>query len=104
MSQVLDHLTDQAGASFYDRWDVTFAETDRTAILDRVSRATPDQICGRKVVSVNEIDGKKLVLDDGSWLLIRFSGTEPLLRIYVETPSSDAVTPILQAGRDLAAV
>jgi phosphomannomutase len=104
MSQVLDHLTEEAGASFYDRWDVTFAETERKAILGRVSGAAPDKLCGRTVVSVNEIDGKKFVLDDGSWLLIRFSGTEPLLRIYTETSSADQVQRILAAGRELAGV
>ncbi len=104
MSLVLSYLTEHAGPSFYDRWDVTFAETEREAILGRIFGAAPDRLCGRTVVSVNEIDGKKFVLDDGSWLLIRFSGTEALLRIYVETQTAEAVTPLLRAGRDLAAI
>jgi phosphomannomutase len=53
-------------------------------------------------VDRNEIDGTKFMLDDGSWLLIRFSGTEPLLRIYTETTSEDRVARMLSTGRALA--
>ena len=56
------------------------------------------------MVSVNEIDGKKFALEDGTWLLIRFSGTEPLLRIYTETTSPERVGRILAAGREIAGV
>jgi phosphomannomutase len=51
---------------------------------------------------VNTIDGYKWSLEDGSWLLIRFSGTEPLLRIYTETNAPERVERILSAGKQLA--
>ena len=47
-------------------------------------------LCGRKVVSVDRTDGAKFVFDDGSWMLLRLSGTEPLLRLYVEAESASA--------------
>src|SRR5467141_2976412 len=47
-------------------------------------------LLGRKVVSIDRTDGAKFVLDDGSWMLLRLSGTEPLLRLYVEADSADA--------------
>ena len=50
------------------------------------------------------IDGYKFVMDDGGWLLIRFSGTEPLIRIYTETTDGDAVASILADGRKVAGV
>ena len=56
------------------------------------------------MVAVNEADGKKFTLDDGSWLLVRFSGTEPLLRIYTETTSPERVSRIIDAGRQIAGV
>jgi phosphomannomutase len=47
-------------------------------------------LLGRKVVSVDRTDGAKFVFDDGSWMLLRLSGTEPLLRLYVEADSPKA--------------
>ncbi|MSQ23457.1 MAG: phosphoglucomutase/phosphomannomutase family protein [Chloroflexi bacterium] len=104
MSGVLDYLTERAGPSFYDRLDVLFPSEERAAIAQRVAEAAPEQLDGQAVVRVNEIDGKKFFLADGSWLLIRFSGTEPLLRIYTEATSADMVGRILGAGRSIAGV
>jgi phosphomannomutase len=103
-SGVLDYLTEKAGPSFYDRLDITFDATKREAILQRVHEAAPTSIDSLRVTGMSEIDGKKFYLDDGSWLLIRFSGTEPLLRIYVETTSQDRVSRILAVGREIAGV
>ena len=56
------------------------------------------------MASISTRDGFKIYARDGSWLLIRFSGTEPLLRIYTETTSEERVQRMLQTGRDLAGV
>jgi phosphomannomutase len=50
------------------------------------------------------MEGRKFYLEDGSWLLIRFSGTEPLLRIYTETTSPERVRRILDEGHKMAGV
>jgi phosphoglucomutase len=47
-------------------------------------------LLGRKVVSIDRTDGAKFVFDDGTWMLLRLSGTEPLLRLYVEADSAAA--------------
>jgi phosphomannomutase len=101
-SKLLDYLTEMAGPSHYDRVDLTFNAADRESIIARVVAARPDAIDGSAVVSRNEVDGTKFMLDDGSWLLIRFSGTEPLLRIYTETTSPDRVARMLGIGREIA--
>lgn len=103
-SGVLDYVAEVAGLSFYDRVDITFDDSQRDTILSRVSQANPDQIDGSRVVRVSDVDGRKVTLEDGSWLLIRFSGTEPLLRIYTETTSADRVGRILSVGRAMAGV
>ncbi len=87
---------------FYHRWDVEFPADQRDAIAQRVANASPKEIDGSTVAAVNTIDGFKWSLEDGSWLLIRFSGTEPLLRIYTETNARDRVERILSAGKQLA--
>lgn len=103
-STVVEFLEQKVGKWFYDRADVSFAPDARQAILQRVATAEPAEIDGLRVVATSEIDGKKFVLEDGSWLLIRFSGTEPLLRIYTETTSAERVARIIAAGRAIAGV
>ncbi|HWP29699.1 MAG TPA: phosphoglucomutase/phosphomannomutase family protein, partial [Chloroflexota bacterium] len=92
------------GESYYDRHDVAFPPDQRAAIEARVSAATPTSIAGLRVVRIDDLEGRKFYLEDGSWLLIRFSGTEPLLRIYTETTSPERVGQILAAGHEITGV
>jgi phosphomannomutase len=59
----------------------------------------PKEIAGKAVDHVNRIDGTKLIFADGSWLLMRPSGTEPLVRIYAEAESVEKVEVLLEQGR-----
>jgi phosphomannomutase len=80
----------------YDRVDVHLASMDvRTKLIERLDRVPFNDIDGTKIVDSHQIDGYKFNLDDGSWLLIRFSGTEPVLRLYCEAPTIDRVHQIL---------
>ena len=54
------------------------------------------------MTGLNSSDGYKFLLDDGGWLLIRFSGTEPIMRVYCETTQADRVQAILQDGLKVA--
>jgi phosphomannomutase len=56
------------------------------------------------VAKVDKTDGFHLTLADTSWLLIRFSGTEPVLRIYAESDSLDRVEKLLETGKELAGI
>lgn len=98
-SQLVDYLFTKVGPHYYDRLDVHFSAADRSSILARLQQAEPGTIAGGRVVRVVREDGFKYVLDDGSWLLIRFSGTEPIMRIYAEAESSNRVQEILRVGR-----
>ena len=60
-----------------------------------------DKIGQQKVVNLNKIDGFRYKLEDGAWLLIRFSGTEPLIRIYTESSSAEEVQKLLQIGQKM---
>ena len=62
----------------------------------------PETIGGLRVTDKVTIDGYKFVLEDGGWMLVRFSGTEPLIRVYCETMHGDRVQAILQDGLRLA--
>src|SRR3984893_2836607 len=60
----------------------------------------PSELLGRKILSVDRTDGAKFVFDDGSWMLVRLSGTEPLLRLYVEAASLDASTTLTSEAKN----
>jgi phosphoglucomutase len=59
----------------------------------------PAEFCGTPVRNVITVDGTKLMLDDGSWLLFRKSGTEPVVRLYVEASDDERLTALVDAGR-----
>ncbi|MGH2520683.1 MAG: phosphoglucomutase/phosphomannomutase family protein, partial [Chloroflexota bacterium] len=64
----------------------------------------PKELDGTEVVNINRADGFKYNLADHTWLMIRFSGTEPLLRIYTETNSPERVQRMLTLGKQLAGI
>ncbi len=83
-------------SSAYDRIDLPLANMEvRAKLLEALQSSTPQEVAGRKVESCLTIDGYKFNLDDDSWLLIRFSGTEPVLRLYSEAATIERVHEIL---------
>jgi phosphomannomutase len=97
-----------AGPSFYRRVDVhvdraDYPETKRRLLVD-LAATGPSELAGRPVartVGLDTKDGFKFFVDDGSWLLIRASGTEPLVRVYTEATSADVRDAMLDAGERL---
>lgn len=106
-SQLVDMLFAAVGAHYYDRIDTRLSGEEMKArakaLLDA---ARPEDLTlgGHKVVEKVTVDGYKFVMDDGGWLLVRFSGTEPLIRVYTETTDQAAVQAILDDGRRLAGI
>ena len=103
-SELLDYLYSKVGPHYYQRIDVKFPEDKRQAINSRIGDNLPKSIDGVKVIKTNTTDGFHFTLADTTWLLIRFSGTEPVLRIYAESNSPARVERLLEAGRELAGV
>jgi phosphomannomutase len=109
-SAVLAELQALAGPSYYDRTDIRFKrevyEGVKQDTLARLEHEAPAELAGVPVVKRIQLDtrdGFKFYRQDGAWLLIRFSGTEALLRIYAEARSPDDVQAIIAEGRELAA-
>jgi alpha-D-glucose phosphate-specific phosphoglucomutase len=105
MSGALAYLRQRFGEWDYSRVDVTFPSSERQTIYQRIGAANPSRLDGSPVARVRELetrDGYKLYAEDGSWLMLRFSGTEPLLRIYTETTSPERVQRLLAQGREIA--
>lgn len=102
-SQLLDWLYEIVGARYYyDRIDTRFPEEMQAVTRQRILDARPSEIAGLAVTDIVTVDGFKYLLEDGGWLLIRFSGTEPIIRVYCETTHQAQVSAILQAGMSLA--
>jgi phosphomannomutase len=109
-SAVLAELQALAGPSYYDRTDIRFKrevyDAVKKDILAKLEHEAPSELAGVPVVRRVELDtrdGFKFYRQDGAWLLIRFSGTEALLRIYVEARSPEDVETLMAEGRELAA-
>lgn len=101
-SQLLDLLFEKVGPHYYDRVDSHFEQARKPEILANVAAARPTTIGGLKVTDIVTIDGHQFVMEDGGWLLIRFSGTEPIIRVYTETTHEDRVEAILADGLKIA--
>jgi phosphomannomutase len=101
-SELLKLLFEKVGGEyFYDRDDRPFSgdRKDREALI---LKANPQTIGGLKVTELVTVDGFQFKLEDGGWMLIRFSGTEPIMRVYCETMHGDKVQAILQDGLKVA--
>ena len=101
-SQLVQHLFDQVGSHYYNRRDVSFDPQDRTRI-EELQRGIGDggltEVAGLRVRQTDEIDGRRLVFDD-AWLIIRFSGTEPLLRLYAEAGKPELVEALIDGAAE----
>lgn len=90
------------GRWHYGRRDLHLTMNDVDALFKTLERSAPGSLAGVPVAAVNRLDGVKLIGRDDSWLLFRRSGTEPIVRIYAETPSQSRLSRLLDLGVRLA--
>jgi len=102
LGEKIDSLHARFGKSHFERIDLTLKDMEmRRSLEDFLKQKTPSSIGHKSVLEVISTDGIKLILDKSHWLMFRFSGTEPLLRIYCEAPSSAEVTSTLYYAKQL---
>ena len=97
-TQLVEHLYSLVGPHYYDRRDIAFSPERREELEEQVARGDVSNLSGIPVEEADEIDGKRFHLEGGAWLAVRFSGTEPLLRIYAEAESPQLVERLLDAA------
>jgi phosphomannomutase len=104
LGQRIDALQERCGgAAFYDRLDLRLPDmAARSRLETRLEQAPPAEVAGVPVREVINTDGVKLRLGPNHWLMLRFSGTEPLLRLYCEAPTVERVAQVLAWARQLA--
>lgn len=108
LSEILAALETDVGPHAYARHDIHMPretyESDRQRVLKTLGERAPRTLAGRKVDHVRDDDGFKFFLDDGSWVLLRTSGTEPLIRVYSEAGSAEDVDARLSALEEVVGV
>jgi phosphomannomutase len=102
-SQLLEEVFAITGPHFYERLDFDIEPGSNERIKAVLDAAQPNEIAGRPIVSSDRTDGWRFFIDEG-FLLLRLSGTEPLLRIYTEVTNKSLVQPVLDAGKAIAGV
>jgi len=104
LGQRIDALQERCGgAASYDRLDLRLPDMAARTRLEQVLAAKPPtEVAGVPVREVITTDGVKLRLGPSHWLMLRFSGTEPLLRLYCEAPTAERVAAVLAWARQIA--
>lgn len=104
LRQQLEEIMDEIGLFYYHRIDAHIEVEAKEALLQRLKNNPPEVVAGRAVATTNFSDGFKFVFDNGDWLLIRPSGTEPVLRLYSEASEQAMVDTLLQYARQFAGI
>jgi phosphomannomutase len=104
LRQLLDETMDEIGRFYYRRVDLQIDSDAKEQLIARLQGGGIATIAGRHVAGENFRDGFKFLFDDGAWLLIRPSGTEPVLRLYSEAGDPAVVEELLAAGRAIASL
>jgi phosphomannomutase len=101
LGQLVTDLLEVTGPMEYNRIDLRLESAVKDAFMARVPTLAPADIAGLQVRDIDRRDGIKFLLTDDAWLLLRGSGTEPLIRVYAEASSAGVVDDLLAAGRRL---
>jgi alpha-D-glucose phosphate-specific phosphoglucomutase len=104
LHELITSIQEEAGPTCYARTDLRLRQpVVKREMVSRLVNDAPASIGGTSIQEIETLDGVKLLLADDSWLLIRPSGTEPVLRVYAEAPYTDGVKALLAYGEEVAA-
>jgi phosphomannomutase len=101
LSECWAELTLKVGEPVSRKINLRLTEEQKQALMNKLKEAAPAEIGEMKVASINRVDGVKIILSNGSWVLIRPSGTEPLVRIYAESDQEERLGLIVDAIKSL---
>jgi phosphomannomutase len=102
--ELVEELLNDVGPAHYQRKDLRLNHPiAKTTMSQRLAEEAPAEIGGEKINAISTVDGVKYFIEDGSWLLIRPSGTEPVLRVYAEGRSPEMLKALVGYGEKIAA-
>ena len=97
LAELIEEVYAEVGRFFFHRESLHLKEAEKTAVIKALQEGRLTEVAGRPVVKTEDLDGYKLWLADDTWVMIRPSGTEPVLRIYAESPDADTTFALLKA-------
>jgi len=101
LTEIIKNLFKEFGTAYYLREDLKLQSNQGTELIKRLKEEKPEKFAGLKIREIDLTDGVKFIFEDDSWILFRASGTEPVLRIYVETPSKELTEKLLKEAKNL---
>jgi phosphomannomutase len=101
LSEIWADLVKEYGNVINERVNLKLTPQKKEEFMTKLKDRTPKELAGVKVKDINKMDGVKLILTDGSWVLARPSGTEPLVRLYMESDKKEKVAVLTEAIQDL---
>jgi phosphomannomutase len=101
VNKLISALEKKYGPHHYDRVDAHYPLEKRAALMEFCAKNPPAKLLGSPIADIKSYDGVKMIAQDGSWLMLRGSGTEPILRTYAEARSGAAVKKLLALGNRL---
>ena len=101
LNQLIDEVYQITGSFVFDRVDLHITDALKNTIMDICARDGFTQFGNYTVQRVEKLDGFKFHLSDNSWVMIRASGTEPLLRVYSESPNRTETDTILETVKQV---
>ncbi len=102
LSRIIKDVNEKYGSYVYEREDILFDEKKRKSLIEGIKKNLLTKVLDKKVREIKDYDGTKFICEDGSWLLLRLSGTEPKLRIYSETSSKKESLKYVDFGKKYA--
>jgi phosphomannomutase len=103
LNRLVEELLAEVGPAFYERTDLRLSRpVAKAEMTEFLTKQAPAEIGTEKVFEISQRDGVKYIMGDDSWLLIRPSGTEPVLRVYAEGRSQEMVKALLEYGEHVA--
>lgn len=104
LAELVAQTQEEFGPTRYRRIDLHLTQEQMKSARERLAAASIDKLCDRQVRELGRIDGYHFLRDDDSWLLIRPSGTEPLLRTYAEARTEEEVDTLLQEAQKIVSI
>ncbi len=97
LAQLVDRLLADVGPHWFDRHDLYLTEHEKAVTRSRLKDTPPTELAGESVARVSDIDGQKFFFADDEWLMVRQSGTEPVVRLYAEARTPERVQAYLKS-------